>query len=217
MSVRVYVPADTSAVAVGADAVALAIAAGTAARGISVELVRNGSRGLFWLEPLVEVATPAGRIAYGPVDVADVPGLLDAGFLRGDAHPLCLGATDEIPFLKRQERLTFARVGVVDPLCLDDYAAHEGLAGLRAALAMAPQEIVAAIVESGLRGRGGAAFPAGILALTLTMFFQALAGYAGTFVAQYHGAGRKRECARATAQNCARDPRHSRDIQWHVP
>ncbi|WP_374263814.1 formate dehydrogenase beta subunit [Zoogloea sp.] len=162
MSVRVYVPADTSAVAVGADAVALAIAAETAARGISVELVRNGSRGLFWLEPLVEVATPAGRIAYGPVDVADVPGLLDAGFLRGDAHPLCLGATDEIPFLKRQERLTFARVGVVDPLCLDDYAAHEGLAGLRAALAMAPQEIVAAIVESGLRGRGGAAFPAGI-------------------------------------------------------
>jgi len=162
MSVRVYVPADTTALAVGAEDVALAIAAGAAARGVSVELVRNGSRGLFWLEPLVEVATPAGRVAYGPVEVADVPGLLDAGLLTGAAHPLALGLTDEIPYLKRQERLTFARVGVVDPLSLDDYTAHGGLAGLRAALAMTPDEIVQAVTDSGLRGRGGAAFPAGI-------------------------------------------------------
>ena len=162
MSVRVYVPADTTALAVGAEEVALAIAAGAAARGVSIELVRNGSRGLFWLEPMVEVATPAGRVAYGPVDVADVPGLLDAGFLTGGDHPLALGPTEEIPFLRQQERLTFARVGVVDPLSLDDYAAHGGLVGLRAALAMSASEIVQAVTDSGLRGRGGAAFPAGI-------------------------------------------------------
>ncbi len=162
MSVRVFVPADTTALSLGAEDVALAIAAGAAARGVSIELVRNGSRGLFWLEPLVEVATPAGRVAYGPVDVADVPGLLDAGFLTGGDHPLALGPTEEIPFLKQQERLTFARVGVVDPLSLDDYAAHGGLVGLRAALAMTASDIVQAVTDSGLRGRGGAAFPAGI-------------------------------------------------------
>lgn len=162
MTVRVFVPADSSALAVGAGEVALAIAAQAAARGSAIELVRNGSRGLSWLEPLVEVATPAGRVAYGPVTVADVPGLLDAGFLAGADHPLALGLTDEIPYLKKQERLTFARVGVTDPLSLADYTAHGGFAGLRAALALTPGEIVAAVTESGLRGRGGAAFPAGI-------------------------------------------------------
>lgn len=162
MNARIFVPADTTALALGADEVALAIASGAAARGRSIELVRNGSRGLFWLEPLVEVMTPEGRVAYGPVTVEDVPSLLEAGFLEGGAHPLALGPTDEIDFLKRQERLTFARVGVVDPLSVDDYAAHGGLVGLRAALAMAPEAIVDAVTESGLRGRGGAAFPAGI-------------------------------------------------------
>lgn len=162
MTVRVFVPADSSALAVGAGDVALAIAAQAAARGSAIELVRNGSRGLSWLEPLVEVATPAGRVAYGPVTVADVPGLLDAGFLAGADHPLALGLTDEIPYLKKQERLTFARVGIIDPLSLADYTAHGGFAGLRAALSLTPGEIVAAVTESGLRGRGGAAFPAGI-------------------------------------------------------
>ncbi|WP_300442931.1 NADH-quinone oxidoreductase subunit NuoF [Zoogloea sp.] len=162
MTVRVFVPADSSALAVGAGEVALAIAAQAAARGSAIELVRNGSRGLSWLEPLVEVATPAGRVAYGPVTVADVPGLLDAGFLAGADHPLALGLTDEIPYLKKQERLTFARVGVTDPLSLADYTAHGGFAGLRVALSLTPGEIVAAVTESGLRGRGGAAFPAGI-------------------------------------------------------
>lgn len=162
MTVRVFVPADSSALAVGAGDVALAIAAQAAARGSAIELVRNGSRGLSWLEPLVEVATPAGRVAYGPVTVADVPGLLDAGFLAGGDHPLALGLTDEIPYLKKQERLTFARVGVTDPLSLADYTAHGGFAGLRVALSLTPGEIVAAVTESGLRGRGGAAFPAGI-------------------------------------------------------
>jgi len=162
MTVRVFVPADSSALAVGAGEVALAIAAQAAGRGSAIELVRNGSRGLSWLEPLVEVATPAGRVAYGPVTVADVPGLLDAGFLAGADHPLALGLTDEIPYLKKQERLTFARVGITDPLSLADYTAHGGFAGLRAALSLTPGEIVAAVTESGLRGRGGAAFPAGV-------------------------------------------------------
>jgi formate dehydrogenase iron-sulfur subunit len=160
--VRVHVPRDSAALAVGADEVAQALAQACAQRGIEIELVRNGSRGLFWLEPLVEVATPAGRVAYGPVDAADVPALLDAGLLQGGAHPLCQGLTDAIPFLAKQERLTFARMGVTDPLSLADYEAHGGWAGLRAAAALPPEGIVQTVLDSGLRGRGGAAFPAGI-------------------------------------------------------
>ena len=111
-AVKIYVPRDSAALAVGANAVAQRIAQEAAARGLAIELVRNGSRGMLWLEPLVEVETPAGRMAYGPVTVEEVPALFDAGLGTGArSHPLSLGPTDEIPYLKKQERLTFARVG----------------------------------------------------------------------------------------------------------
>lgn len=161
-TITVYVPRDSAALAVGADSVARRIAKEAAARGLMLEVVRNGSRGMFWLEPLVEVNTPAGRIAYGPVTPDDVAGLFDAGFLTGGRHPLALGPTEEIPYLKKQERLTFSRMGITDPVSLTDYQAYEGFAGLRRALALEPGEIVQQVLDSGLRGRGGAAFPAGI-------------------------------------------------------
>ncbi|WPH18472.1 formate dehydrogenase beta subunit [Variovorax paradoxus] len=162
MTITVYVPRDSAALAVGADRVARQIEAQAHARNADVRIVRNGSRGLFWLEPLVEVATPQGRMAYGPVTGADVAGLFNAGFLSGGAHALNLGLTEEIAYLKKQERLTFARMGVTDPVSVADYEAHEGFAGLRRALTLAPAEIVQQVLDSGLRGRGGAAFPAGI-------------------------------------------------------
>ncbi|MCV6905900.1 MAG: NADH-quinone oxidoreductase subunit NuoF [Achromobacter xylosoxidans] len=160
--ILIYVPRDAAALAMDADAVAAAIELAADERGLAVQVVRNGSRGLLWLEPLVEINTPEGRLAYGPVQPEDVPALFDAGWLTGGAHPLSLGPTEEIPYLKQQERLTFARVGVIDPLSLQDYAAHGGLQGLKRALAMAPAAIVDEVVASGLRGRGGAAFPTGI-------------------------------------------------------
>jgi formate dehydrogenase iron-sulfur subunit len=162
VTVTVYVPRDSAALSLGADEVAAAIVQHAATGKHPVQVVRNGSRGMFWCEPMVEVATAGGRIAYGPVAVADVPGLLAAGMLQGGAHPLRLGPTDELPFLKRQTRLTFARVGITDPLRLDDYRAHGGLLGLQRALTMPPAAIVEEVVQSGLRGRGGAGFPAGI-------------------------------------------------------
>ncbi len=161
-AVTVHVPADAAAVSVGADRVAAALAAEAARRDVDLHLRRNGSRGALWLEPMLEVGTPAGRIAYGPVEPEQVPALFDAGFVRGDAHPLRLGPVDTIAYLKRQERLCFARVGVIDPLDLDDYRSHGGWRGLAAALEMAPAQIVDVVTASGLRGRGGAAFPAGI-------------------------------------------------------
>lgn len=162
MSARIYIPIDSGALSLGAEQVARAIRREAEARGVAVDIVRNGSRGLFWLEPLVEVVTPLGRVAYGPVQPEDVPGLFDAGFHQGAAHPLCHGLTAQIPFLARQERLTFARVGLTDPLSLDDYLAHGGFEGLKRAIALAPADIVQAVTDSGLRGRGGAAFPTGI-------------------------------------------------------
>ncbi len=162
MSVRLYVPIDSSALSLGAEQVARALRREADARGIAIDIVRNGSRGLFWLEPLVEVETPQGRIAYGPVQAEDVPGLFDAGFHHGTAHPLGHGPTEAIPFLARQERLTFARVGLTDPLSLDDYLAHGGFDGLKRAIALAPADVVQTVTDSGLRGRGGAAFPTGI-------------------------------------------------------
>ncbi len=162
MSIKVYVPRDSSALSLGADQVAMAIVVEAAKRGASIELVRNGSHGMFWLEPLVEVATPEGRVAYGPVQPADVPGLFENNFLYGGEHHLRRGLTEDIPFLKNQQRLTFARVGITDPVSLDDYIAHEGYRGLKRALGMSGADIVKEVTDSGLRGRGGAAFPTGI-------------------------------------------------------
>ncbi len=155
---KLYVPRDAAARGLGADEVADAIMAQAAARGVTVELVRNGSRGMVWLEPLVEVVTDAGRLAFGPMTPADVPALF------GDLtqHPKALGLTDALPWMQKQTRLTFARVGVIDPLSLADYEQHGGLVGLRRALGMDSAAIVAEVTESGLRGRGGAGFPTGI-------------------------------------------------------
>lgn len=163
MVIRIYVPNDTTALSVGADRVAAAIMAHAAASSENVELVRNGSRGLHWLEPMIEVETEAGRVGYGPVRATDVPGLMEAGLLQGAPHhPLALGLVEEIPQLRRQRRLTFARAGVIDPLSIDDYRAHNGFLGLEKALQLTPQSIIDEIKLSGLRGRGGAAFPTGI-------------------------------------------------------
>jgi formate dehydrogenase iron-sulfur subunit len=160
--ITVYVPGDASALSLGADAVARAIEAEARRRDVAVRLVRNGSRGLFWLEPLVEVVTATGRVAYGPVRVSDVAGLIGAGMFEGGAHPLRHGDIDSHAWLATQQRLTAARVGVVDPTDIDDYIAHGGYAGLAAALSMPAAEIVRVVTDSGLRGRGGAAFPTGI-------------------------------------------------------
>ena len=162
MSITVFVPRDSVALALDADAVARAILAEAGLRGRAVRVVRNGSRGMLWLEPLVEVQMPQGRVAYGPVAAEDVRALFDADFLRGGKHKLGLGLTEALPYLKQQQRLTFARVGLTDPLSLEDYRAHDGFQGLRRALALQPAAIVQQVTDSGLRGRGGAAFPAGI-------------------------------------------------------
>ena len=157
MSVRVYVPRDSAACSVGADEVAALIA-----ELADVEIVRNGSRGMLWLEPFVEVETPSGRVGYGPVTPGDVESLLKAGMLHGAEHPLSHGVVENIAWLARQQRVSFARVGVIDPLDLEAYQKAGGLSGLRRALTLAADDVVGDVLASGLRGRGGAGFPAGI-------------------------------------------------------
>ncbi|WBU54462.1 NADH-quinone oxidoreductase subunit NuoF [Paracoccus sp. SCSIO 75233] len=158
---RVWVPGDSAAKALGADQVVAAIADAARDRGVDVEIIRNGSRGMIWLEPLVEVEIDGQRYGYGPATPEDAGAILSGGILRGDSAK-SLGPVDDLDWMKRQTRLTFARVGVIDPLSLSDYEAHGGLAGLRHAATMSGAEIVREITESGLRGRGGAGFPTGI-------------------------------------------------------
>ena len=159
---KIYVPRDSSAISLGAEKVFKAIKSEASNRGIKIEIIRNGSRGLFWLETMVEVEAPQGRVAYGPVNPADVSSMFDKEFYLGKKHTLSLGVTSEIKWLKNQERLTYARVGITDPVSLKDYETHDGFKGLRKALNLKPQKIVDEVTDSGLRGRGGAAFPTGI-------------------------------------------------------
>ncbi|MCB1845615.1 MAG: formate dehydrogenase, partial [Halioglobus sp.] len=159
---RVYVPRETAAVSVGADDVAIAIARCSKAAGADIELIRNGSWGASWLEPLVEVDVDGERIAYGNVEAADVESLFERGFLKGGKHARWLGPTAEIPYLSKQERWTFSRAGRINPLSLADFRASSGFAALEAALTMSCDAIIDAITASGLRGRGGAGFPTGI-------------------------------------------------------
>ena len=159
MSLKLFIPVDSTALSLGAEAVATAAAREAAARGVAVEIVRTGSRGAFWLEPLVEVERDGRRYGFGPVAAADVAGLFAAGFAD---HPKALGPVEEIPFLKNQQRLIFARCGIIDPLSLSDYRAHGGLEGLERAIALGDAATLQEVIASGLRGRGGAGFPTGI-------------------------------------------------------
>jgi formate dehydrogenase iron-sulfur subunit len=152
---KIYVPLDSAALALGANDVAAAIEAEAKSRGLDVQIIRNGTRGMIWLEPLVEVEVPEGRVGYGAVDASDACALLD-GKLSS------LGLVEDLDWMKGQTRLTFQRCGVIDPLSLADYEAHGGLAGLRRAIAMTPADVVEEVTTSGLRGRGGAGFPTGI-------------------------------------------------------
>jgi len=163
MSSNVYIPRDTTANARGANEVAALIEQTAEQYCVDIKVIRNSSRGMYWLEPLIEVDTPKGRIAFGPVLLDAINSLFEQQFYSGqEEHELCLGLIEEIPFLKNQQRLTFARAGITEPLNIDDYIAHDGFKGLRNSLKMSRQKIVEQIKKSGLRGRGGAAFPTGI-------------------------------------------------------
>lgn len=159
---RVFISRDSTAISLGAEQVAQRFQQISAEQALDIEIIRNGSRGLFWLEPLIEIETNQGRVAYGPVQPNDLAELITAGLLEGKEHPLYLGNIEELPFFKKQNRLTFARVGLTDPVSLDDYLAHEGYRGLKNALTLEQADIVKQVTDSGLRGRGGAAFPTGI-------------------------------------------------------
>ncbi|WP_028639926.1 NADH-ubiquinone oxidoreductase-F iron-sulfur binding region domain-containing protein [Novosphingobium acidiphilum] len=146
MTVKVRISDDALAIACGADHVAAAFAAA----GCTVE--RVSSWGMQWLEPLADIDGQG----FGPLTVADVPAVLAGN------SPLAIGAIEHHPFIARQQRFTFARAGKTRPLSLDDYAANGGWAGLARARELGAEATIAEVTQSGLRGRGGAGFPAGI-------------------------------------------------------
>lgn len=160
--IQIYIPRDMAAIALGADHLAKAIQAEAAARNIPITIIRNGSRGLFWLEPLVEVHSSAGRIGYANITLADISSLFEARFYEGQPHARCIGPVERLPYLTRQTRFTFARAGLIDPFSLADYRQYGGYRGLEAALSGGQEAILTAVKASGLRGRGGAGFPTGV-------------------------------------------------------
>lgn len=162
MTHTIYVPSDTTACALGADKVARVIAEQAQNRHMEIDIVRNASRGAFWLETLLEIEADGERHAFGPVTSDDIESLFDQGFPDVCEHRLYLGKVAEIEWLANQSRLTFARAGLIDPLNIDAYKSLGGYKGLLNALSMTPDAIVTAVTDSGLRGRGGAAFPTGI-------------------------------------------------------
>ncbi len=161
MSLRLFIPKDSTALALGAEKVAQAFAEAAARRGVALDIVRTGSRGLYWLEPLVEVERDGARVGFGPLTPAEADGAL-AAILGDGAHPKALGQVEDIDYFRQQQRLIFARCGVTDPLSLDDYVAHGGGKGLRRSIEIGPAATVKDVLDSGLRGRGGAGFPTGI-------------------------------------------------------
>ncbi|HKE87342.1 MAG TPA: NADH-quinone oxidoreductase subunit NuoF [Vicinamibacterales bacterium] len=159
MTRRFFIPRDAAALAVGADDVARAIQRAAAIADQPIDVIRTGSRGMLWLEPLVEVEIDGVRHGFGPFEPGEAQALFERGF---ESHPKSLGPVEDIDYFKRQTRLTFARCGVIDPVSLDAYRATAGYAGLTRALTMTPAAIVEEVTKSGLRGRGGAGFPTGI-------------------------------------------------------
>jgi formate dehydrogenase iron-sulfur subunit len=162
MRTRIYVPRETAAISVGADDVAITIARYAKENDADIELIRNGSWGATWLEPMVEVVVDEQRIAYGNIEPNDIADLFDAGLLDGGEHAKRLGPVNEIPYLMNQDRWTFWRCGLINPLSVDDFTAQQGFEAITKAIEMGPQSVIDAIKTSGLRGRGGAGFPAGI-------------------------------------------------------
>lgn len=167
MSIKIFIPRESTALSLGAHDVAKEVSRYSADNMLELELIRNGSRGMFWLEPMVEIETPHGRIAYGPVEATDVDGIMEDivnNVLKNEpqTHGLALGYTEELDYLEKQTRLTFARAGITDPVSLNDYLSLDGFSGLKKSLESSSQEIVSTVLDSGLRGRGGAAFPTGI-------------------------------------------------------
>jgi formate dehydrogenase iron-sulfur subunit len=165
MTIKIFIPRDAASVACGSDDIARAIDASLKAAKVQADVVRNGSRGMLWLEPLLEIEDRGVRYAFGPVggaDAAQIVACLATMPAAKISHPLALGPTEDIPFFKKQTRLTFARCGLTDPVSLSDYQLHGGYKGLERALSLQPIEIVEEVTKSGLRGRGGAGFPTGI-------------------------------------------------------
>ena len=160
--IKVFVPIDDAACSVGANEVAQELETQAKSRNIEIELIRNGSRGMLWLEPLVEVEIENKRYGFANIDETKVKELFDTNFLTDKSHKLSIGEVENHEWLKNQTRVTFQRVGVIDPINIKDYEAHGGLVGLKNALKLSDSQIVAEVTESGLRGRGGAGFPAGI-------------------------------------------------------
>lgn len=162
MTISIYIPQESTALALGADEIATKITEEATKRGLDIAITRNGSRGMLWAEPLLEVDVEGIRHGYANIDPDNVTSLFDANFLTGGIHPSSLGPVEEVDYLKNQDRVIFARAGLDDPTDINAYQTRDGFSALKKALEMSASDITEEVFASGLRGRGGAGFPTGI-------------------------------------------------------
>jgi len=167
-STKIFIPRDTASISMGGDEVAIIIEEIAQKEKKEVTIIRNGSWGMSWLEPLIEIEIEGHRVAYGPISETDVIDLFEADFLKGGSHPLKLGNTNDIAYLKNQQRWTFRRCGLIDPASIEDYIKNRGFSGLEIALQKGSSHVLKELEKSGLRGRGGAGFPTAIKWQTVT-------------------------------------------------
>lgn len=138
--------------------------------GEKVEIKRIGCHGLCEQGPVVAIE-PEG-LFYCQVQQDDIEKIVDSHFVNGvPVEELYFESPTgeriphykDIPFYSKQHRIVLKNSGHIDPGKIDDYIAQGGYKGLERALKeMTPEEVVEEVLNSGLRGRGGAGFPAGL-------------------------------------------------------
>lgn len=134
-------------------------------RGLNVELRETGCMGMCYNEVLIEVASPSGgRVFYKHVTPEKVDRLVEEHLIGGQAVAEWAIPEDEINnFLFKQTRIVLRNCGIIAPESIDDYLAVDGYKALEKVLySKSPQEVIAEVTKSGLRGRGGAGFPTGV-------------------------------------------------------
>ncbi|MCK5455323.1 MAG: NADH-quinone oxidoreductase subunit F, partial [Calditrichia bacterium] len=172
----IYVGSATCGKAAGAIKLIDAIRETLKSSELKAKIIEVGCIGPCYMEPLMDIKKPGyPRISYAGVTPEKAKKIIRAFLIEDDpsvhmavAHFATNGQNDslnipyffDLPMLKSQVRLVLRNCGFIDPENIDHYLANDGYQGLIKALEIGPRAVISEVKEAGLRGRGGAGFPA---------------------------------------------------------